>query len=264
MNRNLSAAIEQWLPVRDSTIDEIQKTIENLRIHHRNVNISRITGSTVSVVGSAMAITGFILAPFTFGASIGLSVSGVALAVAGGGTAAGASVADLVIQKSNVKYAQELLTCDYKQLNIISEIAGAIRNEIEDVRRKSPDGISATQFVAVFGEVFTQGVVRTSYVGVRIAELAVSGIGAAVRGVAAAGIILNLIMIPLDLIEIVRSSISLAKGSRTKAMNTLTNVVVQLKQQKLAITELLQEQTRATARREEEHVGYQMRSICKS
>ena len=245
LNNRLCRAIEQWLPVRDVTIQEIQKTIENLKVHHRNVNISRITGSATSIAGSLMAILGFGLAPVTFGASIGLSVSGIALAVAGGSTAAGASIADIVIQKSNVKHAQEQLTRDYDQLEAIQEIAKKTKDKIDAIRQEC-QGVGKAQFAAVFGEVFTQGFVRTSNLGMRLAELAVFGTlevgavavrvgGAAAKGIAAAGIVLNVLLIPIDLIEIVRSSFSLARGSQTKAIKRLTEIVEQLEEQKKTI-----------------------------
>ena len=250
LNKRFCKAVVQWIPVREITIQEIQKTIENLKVHHRNVNISRITGSTASIAGSTMAIVGFAIAPFTFGASIGLSVSGIALAVAGGGTAAGASIADIVIQKSNVKHAQEQLARDYDQLNAIRELAETIKKKIDDIKQQC-QGVSPAQFVVVFGEVLTQGVVRTGNLGMRLAELAVFGTleigaaavrvgGAAARGIAAAGIALNVVLIPIDLIEIVRSSVSLAKGSQTKAIKQLTDIAVQLEEQKQAIKQQAQ------------------------
>ena len=235
----------QWIPVREVTIQEIQRTIKNLKVHHRNVNISRITGSATSIIGSTMAIVGFAIAPITFGASIGLSVGGILIAVAGGGTAAGASIADIVIQKSNVKHAQEQLTRDYDQLNAIREIAEVIKTKVDELRQQCK-GVSPAQFAVVLGEVLTQGFLRTSNLGMRLAELAVLGTlevgaaavrvgGAAAKGIAAAGIVLNVILIPIDLIEIVRSSVSLAKGSQTKAIKQLNEIAIQLENQKQAL-----------------------------
>ena len=130
----LIKALKQWIIVREKTIQEIQEIIRKLKLHNRNINVSRITGSTVSVVGSAMAIAGFALAPVTFGTSIGLSVSGIFLAVAGGGTAAGASFTDMAIEKSNVKCVQEQLACDYDDLNLISAIAKKIKTKHDDIQ----------------------------------------------------------------------------------------------------------------------------------
>ena len=242
--------VQQWIPVRDATIEEIEKTIEKLKEHHRNVNIFRITGSSVSIAGSLIAIVGFGLAPVTLGASLGLSVSGIALAVVGGGTAAGASIADTFLQKSNIKHVQDQLAYDYQQLDAISQTAKEIEKVIDGTRQKCP-GMSTREFAAVFGEVFTQGIARTTNVAVKLAELGVYSTleigafalrvgGAAARGIAAAGIVLNVILIPIDIAEIIRSSFSLAKGSQTKAIKQLTDTVKQLKKQKAAIEDLLE------------------------
>ena len=239
--------VQKWIPLRDVAIEEIEKTIEKLKVHHKNVNISRITGSSASFAGSLMAIIGFGLAPVTAGVSVGLSVGGIALATVGGGTAAGASIVDAVLQHSNVKHAQEQLDRDYKQLDAISQTAKEIEKEIDDARQKCPD-ISTAEFAAVFGEVVAQGVTRGSNVAVRIAELGVYGIletgvlalrvGGAAKRIAAAGIVLTVVLIPIDIAEIIRSSVSLQKGSQTEAIIKLTDIVEQLKEQKKAIEDL--------------------------
>ena len=250
--------VEEWIPVREETTLKIRTTIENLKVHHRNVNISRIMGSTTSIAGSALAITGFALAPVTLGVSIGLSVGGIALAVAGGGTAAGASITDTVIEKSKVKHAQQQIRDDYDQLHTIQVVAKVIKCNATTDGREKYLAVGEGKLVAMFGEVLTQGFLRASNVGVRVAEIAAFNTlemgaaalrvgGAAAKGVASAGIVLNAVLIPIDLIEIVRSSISLARGSQTKAIKKLNDIVEQLEQQKEAITELLQEQTQETA-----------------
>ncbi|MCG8626151.1 MAG: hypothetical protein MJE68_29660, partial [Proteobacteria bacterium] len=101
--------LQKWISIREDTIQQIHNTIENLKFHHRNVNISRITGSTTSIVGSGMALWSIVMAPATAGLSLFLTVGGTALALAGGVTTAGASIADVVIQKSDVQKAQQQL-----------------------------------------------------------------------------------------------------------------------------------------------------------
>ena len=145
--------VQQWIPVRDATIKEIGKTIEKLKVHHKNVNISRITGSGVSIAGSLIAILGFGLSPVTLGASLGLSAGGIAIAALGGGTAAGASIADIFIQKSGIKDVQDQLAYDNQQVDAISQTAKEIKKEIDDARRKCP-GVSARRFAALVGEAF--------------------------------------------------------------------------------------------------------------
>ena len=174
--------IEQWISVHEEMIQEIQNTTEKLKVHDRNVNISRITGSATSILGSAMAITGFALAPFMLDASIGLSVGGIALV-------------DTVIEKSSVSRAQEQLARDYDGLNLISAIAKEIEKKIDDVRQKCTD-IST---VKVLGE----GILRTSTTGARLGTAAINTlkIGTVVlrvgstiaKGVAMARIALNVV-----------------------------------------------------------------------
>ena len=245
--------VEKWIPVREETIQKIDSIIDDLNVHHKNVNISRITGSGVSIAGSLIAILGFGLAPITLGASIGLSVGGIALAVAGGTTVAGASIADTIIQKSNVKQAQEQLKEDYDQLYTIQVIAKIIDSNTvaaTGAREECP-GVGKKRVV---GEVLTQGFLRASTVGVRTAEMAAANTleigaaalrvgGTAARSVAAVGLVLNVVLIPIDLIEIVRSSISLARGSQTKAVKQLKEIVKQLKQQLRELRSIIYQQT---------------------
>ena len=237
----LRAQVEEWIPIRQETIQKIEGIIDDLKTHHRNVNISRITGSGVSIAGSLIAILGFGLAPVTLGASIGLSAAGIAIAVAGGGTAAGASIADTVIQKLNVKQAQERLEDDYDQLYMIQVIAKIIDSNTAAATgaREECPGVDNNR---VIGEVLGQGVLRAGNIGMKVAEIAAANTleigaaalrvgGTAARSVAAVGLVLNVALIPIDLIEIVRSSVSLARGSQTKAVEKLTEIVEQLNQQ---------------------------------
>ena len=254
LQNQLHTLIDQWIPVRRSIIQEIQTTIANLQVHHKNVNISRIFGSTTSIAGSLIAILGFGLAPVTFGASVGLSVGGIALAVAGGGTAAGASIADIFIQKFNVNHAQEQLRRDYDQFYEIREVAEEIQTRYQiEADQQQFQGVSNTEAAAVSGEALGQGFIRASNVGLRVAEVAAFSTldigaaalrtgGAAIRGVAAVGIVLNVVLIPIDLIEIIRSSVSLAKGSQTRAIRRLNEAVQQLEEQLETVRQIRNEQ----------------------
>ena len=256
--------VEEWISVREKTIQKIECIIDDLKIHHRNVNISRVTGSGVSIAGSLIAIVGFGLAPVTLGASIGLTVGGIVLAVAGGSTVAGASIADTVLQKLNVKQAQEQLKEDYNQLYMIQVIAKIINSNTvaaTGAREESPE----VDNNRVIGEVLGQSFLRTSTVGVRTAEMAVSNTvtleigastlrvgGTATKSIAAVGLVLNVVLIPIDLIEIVRSSVSLAKGSQTKAVEKLKEIVEQLQQQLRELKSIVYQETEDQAQEQDQ------------
>ena len=240
LHSEFRARVEEWIPVREETIQKIECIIDDLKVHHRNVNISRITGSSVSIAGSLIAIAGFGLAFVTLGTSLDLSFGGIALAVAGGSTVVGASIADTVIQVSKVKKAQEHLREDYDQLYTIQVIAKIIASNTAAATEECP-GVGNK---GMAGEVLGQGLLRASTVGtgVRAAEIAAFNIleigaaalrvgGTAAKSIAGVGLALNVVLIPVDLIEIVRSSVSLAKGSQTKAVEQLKEIAEQLKQQ---------------------------------
>ena len=303
----LYAALKQWITIRENTIQKIHNTIKNLRFHHRNVNVTRIAGSSVSILGSAMALASIVMAPATAGLSLVLPVGSVALALAGGGTSAGALVVDILIQQSNVQQAQEQLIRDYEQLHIISALAIAIQSKINDEHAMQQcQSVSTAKLLVELGLALIQGVFRTDSLGVRIAEVfaiaftavkaggiapavavntaivkvvgktlgssaagaiastfgealsgglggalgkglidiiapKASGIAgaragsAAVKVLAKAGAVLNVLTIPIDLVEIIRSGTNLANGSETEAIKQLTNKVKHLKNEKEAI-----------------------------
>ena len=120
--------------VHDVMIEEMEKTNNKLKEHHMNAKIARLTGSGVSIAGSLIAILGLGLSPVTFGTSLGFSIGGAVLAVAGGGTIAGAKITDASLQHLNIERVQDQLDRDYQLLDTISQTAKAIKKEIDDAR----------------------------------------------------------------------------------------------------------------------------------
>ena len=240
---DIKTAVQYWILIRNETISKIEATADKLQEHHRNVNISRVVGSSVSIGGGVLAIVGFALTPVTFGASLGLSIGGVALAAAGGATAAGASIADVAIQKSNVNFAQEQLHKDHEKLESINKMVDELNARIENLSRECPSNAGAKILIT---ELLAQGSIRAGNIGLRVTEAALSSSlevgaaalrvgGVAAKGIAAAGLVLNVALIPIDLVEIVRSSHSLAKGSKTKAIEELRDIATKLESEKQEI-----------------------------
>ena len=233
----------EWKGIRGATINMIRNTAENLVRHHQNVNISRITGSAAGITGSGIAILGFALAPVTFGASLGLTIGGVAIAAAGGATAAGAGIVDVIITKYGVENTQKQLKDDQDMMENIKEIQIKIEKQNKRIKDKCPDlkDVDIFQVTDVFA--FAHGIAKAGNLAFKIGEAA--GIGAAefgilglraagvvARGVAAAGVVLNLAIIPIDIIEIVRSGWNIAHGNETKASKQLREKADELEKQK--------------------------------
>ena len=106
-----------WQQIRDQTIHLLQEHRDEVFELIRNTRITKIAGATTSlVVGGALAVTGIVLIPFTFGASIGLTVAGAAVGAAGSTTVLAASITSRVMSNKKLRMAQEHISLD-KQLS---------------------------------------------------------------------------------------------------------------------------------------------------
>ena len=96
-----------------SKIPDIITHIENLQEktdrHHCNVNKAKVAGAGVGIIGSVLMIGGAVAAPFTLGASLGLTVIGAGIRTAGGMTRVGAKAFDSKQISSTIGAVRELL-----------------------------------------------------------------------------------------------------------------------------------------------------------
>ncbi|XP_015229516.1 PREDICTED: apolipoprotein L4 [Cyprinodon variegatus] len=101
---------------------ELQNIADNLDKVSKGTKIAGITGGASSVAGGVAAAAGVILAPFTAGASLALTVVGAGVAAAGGVTGASAAIANKAnltqdnkkIEKTLQEFkerSEEILTC---------------------------------------------------------------------------------------------------------------------------------------------------------
>lgn len=85
--------MEKTLPDLLNELRTIQLKVDK---RHKNSNIATVSGCVSSIIGGTLIVGGMVAAPFTLGASIGLSAAGTAIAVAGGATTATARTADFL------------------------------------------------------------------------------------------------------------------------------------------------------------------------
>ena len=114
---------ESWCLCRINTIMMVLDKADKIDGQHKKANIANIVGSSVAILGSAVASTGAALLPFTFGTSVAAIGVGASIGAAGGLTGAGATVIDHSLRawdksavnkqseqdKSNTSRMQEIL-----------------------------------------------------------------------------------------------------------------------------------------------------------
>ena len=102
-------------------VRKVRETEASLKLHHRNVTISKIVGSSVGIVSGACFITGIALAPVTFGASLGLTIGGGVVSSLGGVTFVGADIVEKKLIKQELEKIQSELSEFHKELQVLAK-----------------------------------------------------------------------------------------------------------------------------------------------
>ena len=259
LGAELQMALDVWLPMRRNVIEELETKKERIVEVCRKVRISRIAGGAAGVTGGIMSVAGFALIPFTFGGSLLLTGIGAGIAVAGGVTAIGATIADLVINKKELREANDLLTLDRQLCQVMNSLRENIRNIAERIASEDPRVNVEQVIVGILRG--GQSAVRVGMAGIKagitVAQLAeMGGIAAlegsvfalrltsvAARGIAVVGGLVSALIIPLDIYEIVSNSIKLSKQSPTAASKWLQEQIDFLKLQEEEIKKTQEEKS---------------------
>ena len=120
---------DTWLETRNNSISKLEELADNLDTHHKNVNITNITASSVGVAGGVLAATGAVLSFFTAGLAAPLAVVGTSMAISSGVTSIGASLAEYGITKDRCNDAQKVHDDDMKCMEGLEERL----NEIDEL-----------------------------------------------------------------------------------------------------------------------------------
>uniref|UniRef100_H3CJ18 Uncharacterized protein n=2 Tax=Tetraodon nigroviridis TaxID=99883 RepID=H3CJ18_TETNG len=88
---------------------------------HKRTVTAAVGGGVASVAGSVATITGLILAPFTFGASIIVTAVGIGVATAGSITSATANITDTVHSNMDRKKLEKMIQGYQDEIKVIRE-----------------------------------------------------------------------------------------------------------------------------------------------
>ncbi|PVD20122.1 hypothetical protein C0Q70_20616 [Pomacea canaliculata] len=190
-----------------------REIIEDLNKHHKNVNISRVAGSSVAIATGGTAAGLAIAAPFTLGVTlIPAIVLGIVSGVSGA-VSVGASVTGHFIKKHNVKEVQrkwEEFRLKFLERHNVKDITDMNARESGD----AVEGVGAVGVVARSAGGVAGGILR----GVKAA-------GAAARAASPILIAAGFVALPLDLIDLVSAAHSLDKDTPSPASKSLQDIV---------------------------------------
>ena len=259
LREQLRDAFLSWIPIRKRTKEQLEELATKLHEHHRNVNISTITGASMGTVGGILSVAGLITAPFTFGSGIVVSLVGAGIGGAGGLVMSGSKVVDIILEKLGLKEVQETIEDDrkacselQKQLdaleNFISSLAEFLKPLHDDAvllrelegsgfeflsQRISYEEIGAsTEERVEFGARFFRAAISAATISASAAATAGAmtrgALLAGTRAAHVAGSVISAPLLPLDITLLVKSSLELHRGSTSAAVQDVRRILDEL------------------------------------
>jgi len=138
----LTDSIQLWSSKCCETVKALRRLTNELREHHKNVHIAKVSGSSFSIAGFILVATGFGLAAVSFGTSLILSAVGGAMCAGGGATAAGSSIVRSRIFKSRLTVAHEIIDADRNAQEPVQRLLNELYRDVSKVSagslKKSP------------------------------------------------------------------------------------------------------------------------------
>jgi len=133
----MEESIRELIRSEEALLAKLEELVEILLRRHKNCNISKTTGSSASIIGSVLTISGVLMAPFTAGASLLATGIGMAATVGGVVTNVGTDITKSVLNKKTAKELERLLETRLEKYKTTGE-------EISRVLKLGSKGFSVT------------------------------------------------------------------------------------------------------------------------
>ncbi|MGH0128819.1 UNVERIFIED_CONTAM: hypothetical protein FKN15_036365 [Acipenser sinensis] len=234
-------------------ISELCAIADGVDRFHKKATIASITGGAVSAAGGVTAITGLILAPFTFGTSLIVSAVGLGVATAGGVTSASANISDTVSNSFDRKKVEKIIEGYQSEMKDISECLVFVEKGMESMHRfdlsKVNDSMYSQAFPKIGGALQkgtrVGGQINEIVQVVQLARLA-GGAATAVRVVSVASVVLSGLSVGLDVFFIAKDSMELRKGAKTQFAAKIRDVASELQAGLLELNKIREELQQTT------------------
>lgn len=202
-----------WSIERKKVLQDLEDIRDSIQEQARIQAIGNITYSSVGLVGGGLAIAGIITAPFTFGASLGLTIAGIATSVASGVAGVTHGAVKFGKVKSQINNAKESLEKHRESCKEMMRLIGQLRKDIETIEKNMKNGMMSHGTdafrVVKFGTTFVD-IVPSAFTDVAKGVSKVST--EALSVLAAIGII-------LDLGSLIWNSVDLSKFNKGQLCN---------------------------------------------
>ena len=140
--KNAKHIFKVWAAERQNILEELRRIRDEIQRQARIHDIGSFTYSGVGLVGGAVAVAGIVAAPFTFGASLALTVAGVAKGVTSDVAGVVHEAVKLEIFRKNCNIAKESLIKHDKACKQMKDLVLLLKEDIDTIKADITDGHS--------------------------------------------------------------------------------------------------------------------------
>uniref|UniRef100_A0A672I8N8 Si:rp71-1g18.13 n=1 Tax=Salarias fasciatus TaxID=181472 RepID=A0A672I8N8_SALFA len=188
---------------------------------HKKTTTAAVGGGVASVAGSVTTITGLILAPFTFGASIIVTAVGIGVATAGSIASATANITDTVhsnmdrkkLEKMIQEYQDEIK--DIRECMEFVQVSGRSKAMNHNIKHVMKEGGRAGKALMIN----TDKLISTVQV-----LGAAGGVAKAAQAISVTTGVMSALFLALDIFFLAKDSHKLRKGAKTKFASKIRDV----------------------------------------
>ena len=224
---DINHLLDDMVKRRKVTITQLRAVAKELEGHEFKCATAKVGGSVAGVVGCTMGLAGIGLSSTGIGSVIGvpLSIAGMGLATAGGITSGGAIVIESLLKKQGIESIQEDLNKDYFRAQQIKILLSRAAVDTNLAKKWKFGGFDIVKLGGLIARTARLGLTATA--GIRaLAQATAMGIGRATTttGLHITGLVFAAALIPLDIMQMIVSSIRIHKNKPSKVIQDVINV----------------------------------------
>ncbi|XP_051555584.1 apolipoprotein L4-like isoform X1 [Myxocyprinus asiaticus] len=208
---------------------------------HKKTVTASVGGGVASVAGSITTITGLVMAPFTFGASLIVTAVGIGVATAGGVASASANITDTVHSNTDRKKVEKMIQDYQHEIKDIKECLDFLQAGMETLEEwnfeQYMDSISKKALNLNMKHVLKEGgragkalLVNTENLINTVQVLSVAGGAAkAAQVISVTTGVMSGLFLALDVFFLAKGSLELRKGAKTEFATKIREVCKELR-----------------------------------